>query len=113
MLRVDDLSPTRDYLHVRDVIRAYRLLREKGAPGEIYNISSGDGRTMQKGLDILLAASDSGIRVEPDPERFRPSDVPYMVGDSTKLATATGWAPAVSFDDTLHELLQWTREQTS
>ncbi len=113
VLRVGDLSPTRDYLHVRDVIRAYRLLREKGAPGEVYNISSGEGRSMQKGLDILLAASDSEIRVEPDPERFRPSDVPYMVGDNTKLAAATGWTPAVGFDDTLHDLLQWTREQTS
>ncbi len=110
VLRVGDLSPLRDYLHVRDVIRAYRLLRAKGAPGEIYNIASGEGLSMQKGLDILLAASDSEIGIEPDPARFRPSNVPYMVGDSAKLERATGWRPAGTLADTLHELLQLTRE---
>lgn len=113
VLHVGDLSAQRDYLHVRDVIRAYRMLRDQGTPGEVYNISSGEGPTMQMGLDILLAASESLIRVEPDPERFRPSDVPYMVGDSTKLRTATGWAPNGGFADTLHDLLHWTREQTT
>ena len=112
ILRVGDLSPLRDYLHVRDVIRAYRLLRAHGEPGEIYNISSGEGTAMQMGLDILLAASESEIRVEPDPERFRPSNVPYMVGDSSKLARATGWTPAGGLVDTLQDLLRWTREQT-
>jgi len=110
VLRVGDLSPLRDYLHVRDVVRAYRLLREKGEPGAVYNIASGTGLTMQKGLDILCAASESEIRVEPDPARFRPSDVPYMVGDCDKLKRATGWRPSGAFDDTLRELLQWTRE---
>ncbi|MBC8424885.1 GDP-mannose 4,6-dehydratase [bacterium] len=110
VLRVGDLSPLRDYLHVRDVVRAYRLLREKGVPGEIYNIASGKGLSMQNGLDILLAASDSEIGIEPDPARFRPSNVPYMVGDSDKLERATGWRPAGTLADTLRELLQWTRE---
>jgi len=109
-LRVGDLSPVRDYLHVADVVRAYRLLRERGEPGEIYNVASGEGLSMQKGLDILLAASDSGIGVEPDPARFRPSNVPYMVGDCDKLKRATGWKPARGLDDTLRDLLQWTRE---
>ena len=110
MLRVGDLSPLRDYLHVKDVIRAYRLLREKGEPGELYNIASGVGVSMQKGLDILLAASESEIVVEPDPARFRPSNVPYMVGDNDKLERATGWQPSGALEDTLRELLQWTRE---
>jgi len=112
VMRVGDLSPLRDYLHVRDVIRAYRLLREKGVPGEIYNISSGTGASMQKGLDILLAASESEIRLEPDPDRFRPSNVPFMVGNSEKLKHATGWQPTGKLEDTLHELLQWTREKS-
>jgi GDP-4-dehydro-6-deoxy-D-mannose reductase len=111
VLHVGDLSPLRDYLHVRDVIRAYRMLRDKGVPGEIYNICSGVGLSMQKGLDILLAASESAIRIEPDPDRFRPSNVPFMVGDCDKLKHAVGWQPAGGFEDTLHELLQWTREQ--
>lgn len=113
VLRVGDLSPLRDYLHVRDVIRAYRLLREKGVPGEIYNISSGTGVSMQKGLDILLAASESDIGIEPDPDRFRPSNVPFMVGSSDKLKQATGWQPAGELEDTLRELLQWTREKST
>ncbi|MBU1675485.1 GDP-mannose 4,6 dehydratase, partial [bacterium] len=79
-------------------------------PGEIYNIASGAGVSMQKGLDILLAASESEIGVEPDPARFRPSNVPYMVGDSGKLNRATGWQPSGALEDTLRELLQWTRE---
>ncbi len=110
VLRVGDLSPLRDYLHVRDVVGAYRLLRDKGEPGEIYNIASGVGVSMQKGLDILLAASESEIRVEPDPARFRPSNVPYMVGDCDKLTSATGWQPSSALEATLHELLQWARE---
>jgi len=66
--------------------------------------------SMQKGLDILLAASESEIRVEPDPARFRPSNVPYMVGDCDKLTSATGWQPSSALEATLHELLQWARE---
>jgi GDP-4-dehydro-6-deoxy-D-mannose reductase len=106
ILKVGNLEPLRDYLNVQDVINAYLLLAEKGAIGEIYNIASGKGITIQHGLDVMLEVADIEIKVETDPDRFRPLDSPCLIGDSTKLRTATGWEPKYTIDDTLTEMVK-------
>ncbi len=108
---VGDLRPHRDYLHVRDVVRAYRLLAERGLPGQVYNVASGAGTTLQNALDILCRASELGVRVRTDPDRLRPADIPHLVGDAAKLRAATGWVPKLDLETALRDLLQWMREQ--
>lgn len=110
-IRTGDLSAIRDFLDVRDVIAAYRLLTQAGRPGEIYNVSSGRSLTIQQGLEILVGEARCPIVVQRDPARCRPSDIPVMIGDSTKLRRETGWQPVHEFDKTLLGLLNEARKE--
>ncbi|MBI4505313.1 MAG: GDP-mannose 4,6-dehydratase [Chloroflexi bacterium] len=108
VLRVGNTSPRRDFTDVRDVVRAYALLLERGTPGEVYNVGSGVARSVQDLIAGLLDASGLAVRVEQAPELVRPVDVPEMRCDNRKLVAATGWAPRVPFAETLHDVwLDW------
>jgi GDP-4-dehydro-6-deoxy-D-mannose reductase len=102
---VGNLEPVRDILDVRDVVRAYVALLERGAAGEVYNVASGRGISMAE-LFARLAAI-VGVAASPvaDPALLRPVDMPYLVGDSTKLRAATGWTPELPLDTTLADLV--------
>jgi len=111
VIRVGNLDAKRDFSDVRDVVRAYWLAAEKGEPGDVYNIGSGRAYAMREVLDTLLSKSKVKVRVEVDPERLRPSDVPILLSDSTKFRTLTGWAPRIPFEKTLGDLLDYWRER--
>jgi GDP-4-dehydro-6-deoxy-D-mannose reductase len=111
VLQVGDLSAQRDFTDVRDIVRAYRLLVERGTPGEAYNIASGEAHSIQEVLDTLLSLTAVPITVTIDEKRLRPSNIPILVGDNTRLRQATGWSPTVRFDQTLQEVLQDCRER--
>jgi GDP-4-dehydro-6-deoxy-D-mannose reductase len=111
-VRVGDLKPRRDYSDVRDIVRGYWLLLERGEPGEVYNLCSGRSWAMQRVLDFLLAQSTvKDIAVEVDPARLRPSDVMVLEGDPSKIEKATGWRTEIPFERTLLELLNYWRER--
>jgi GDP-4-dehydro-6-deoxy-D-mannose reductase len=98
---VGDLSPTRDFTDVRDVVRAYRLLMHHGAAGEAYNVCSGLEISIGEVLEMVIAACGADITAVVDPLLLRPVDVPRRVGDNTKLRRATGWTPSFNLNDTL------------
>lgn len=108
-----DLSIVRDFLDVRDVVAAYRLLLKEGRPGEIYNVSSGIPLTIDRGLEILVDSARCPIKVSRDPALRRPSDTPIMVGNSTKLRRETGWEPEWDINSTLGDLLNAARKEFS
>jgi len=95
---------------VRDVVAAYWLTVQTGEPGAVYNVGSGQGYTIQSILDILLQMSTVDIRVEQDPSRLRPSDVPAMICDNRRLVEATGWQPRLALRDTLQDVLNGWRQ---
>lgn len=111
IVRVGNLDARRDFLDVRDVVRAYRLALVQGTPGEVYNIASGVGIRIGAALDALLALATLPIATELDPTRLRPSDVPVLVADSSRLRAATGWQPAIPFEQSLRDTLNWWRER--
>ncbi len=111
VLRVGNLEPARDFTDVRDVVRAYYLALLHGRAGEAYNVSSGVPRTIQSLLDQLLALAQVSIRVEIDPQRYRPADVPVVYASSTKLSTDTGWIPTLPIEQTVREVLADCRLQ--
>jgi GDP-4-dehydro-6-deoxy-D-mannose reductase len=111
VIRVGNLEAVRDFTDVRDMVRAYWLAVTKAKPGEVYNVATGSGITIQAMLDQLLALSTAAVRVEQDPERMRPSDVVRLIGDSSKFRADTGWAPEIPFDRTLADLLAYWRER--
>jgi GDP-4-dehydro-6-deoxy-D-mannose reductase len=105
VVKVGNLEPVREFLHVKDVVDAYARLLVKGEPGEIYNIASGQGIALD---DLLFKMADlAGIRPIPevDPELVRTADIPHLVGDASKLREATGWAPRIPLEQTLEEVL--------
>lgn len=107
---VGNLAAARDFTDVRDVVRAYRLLAEVGVAGEVYNVCSGDARTIQELFDILISNAEVPIATHDDPELFRPIDVPVLTGDATKIAELCGWRPEIEIDDTLAAVLEdWRR----
>ncbi|MBW3571781.1 MAG: GDP-mannose 4,6-dehydratase [Gemmatimonadetes bacterium] len=110
VLRVGNLSARRDLLDVRDVVRAYVRLMESGAPGRVYNVCSAVARSMREAVDELVEISGTRARLEVDPERVRPVDLPLLLGDDARLR-ALGWAPSIPFRQTLADLLEWQAER--
>jgi GDP-4-dehydro-6-deoxy-D-mannose reductase len=109
VLQVGNLTSRRDFTDVRDTVRAYALLLERGQAGEVYNVGSGESHRIQDLLDVLLSLARVSIRVETDPARLRPNDVPDLVCDSRRLREATGWQPRYRLEDTLRDLLDYER----
>jgi GDP-4-dehydro-6-deoxy-D-mannose reductase len=107
---VGNLSTSRDFTDVRDVVRAYRLLVERGVSGEVYNVASGVDRTMLEIADSLRRAVDESIVFETDPALLRPSDIPVLRGSYEKLHAATSWEPEIEFATTLADILDSVQE---
>jgi GDP-4-dehydro-6-deoxy-D-mannose reductase len=110
VVRTGNLEARRDFTDVRDVVRAYRLLVERGEPGEAYNVCSGRDVAIQEIADHLAAQAKAPVTFELDPERLRPADVPVVRGDNAKLRAATGWSTTIPLEDTLGDVLAWWRE---
>jgi GDP-4-dehydro-6-deoxy-D-mannose reductase len=110
-LHVGNLSAIRDFTDVRDVVRAYEAVAAHGFAGECYNVCSGRGIAIQDLVDGLVARSRVPIRVVTDPARFRPVDVPVVVGSAAKLELLCGWQTEIPLDRTLDDLLDWWRQR--
>jgi GDP-4-dehydro-6-deoxy-D-mannose reductase len=110
VLKVGNLVPSRDVMDVRDAVRAYAVIMKSGTPGTIYNVASGVGRPVRAIVEALVARSQVPVRIEQDPTRFRPNDVPVLVGNSRRLQQATGWRPEISFEEMIDDLLEYWRQ---
>ena len=104
-LQVGNLTSRRDFTHVKDVVRAYRLIAEKGISGEIYNVGSGSTYSIQDILDKLIKLAKCPVPVRCDPARMRPSDTPVICCNHTKLTRETGWLPEFTVDQILQDVL--------
>ncbi|RJS15632.1 GDP-4-dehydro-6-deoxy-D-mannose reductase [Corallococcus sp. H22C18031201] len=104
VLRTGNLDAIRDFSHVKDVVEAYRVLLTQGVPGQSYNICSGEGRTIRSLLEEMLVLAGVDARIELDPARLRPSDIPSLVGAPDKLR-ALGWHPTHTVADALRDVL--------
>ena len=100
------LEPVRDFTDVADVVRAYRLLVERGEPGEVYNVCSGVGRSVAEVAEGLLRLARHPIDLVSDPALVRPVEVPRLVGSNRRIREATGWEPEVPWEKTLEGILE-------
>src|SRR5438132_694259 len=109
---VGDLKPTRDFSDVRDIVRGYWTLLERGTPGEVYNLCSGVDWSIERVLTFLVGKSTAPrIEIRQDPARLRPSDVPILRGSRVKVEPTLGWRPAIPLETTLTDLLEYWRRR--
>jgi GDP-4-dehydro-6-deoxy-D-mannose reductase len=113
VIRVGNLAPRRDLTDVRDTVRAYIAVLERGTSGIVYNICSGRAPRMQDVLDGLLARASVAIDVQTEAALYRPHDAPIVVGDHARLTRHTGWRPTIALEQTLDDLLAFWRGVTA
>ena len=110
-ITVGNLDAARDLHDVRDTIRAYTTIVERGEPGRIYNVCAGQAFKIRDVLDRLVAMSRVPVTVTVDPARYRPSDNLMLLGDRTRIEREFGWKPRISLDQTLADLLDYWRKE--
>jgi GDP-4-dehydro-6-deoxy-D-mannose reductase len=111
VMNLGNMAAQRDFTDVRDVVRAYQLLIERGEAGQIYNVCSGTPRSIQFVLDTLQSLAQLKIEQISDPSKFRKVDTPISYGDATRLRAATGWSPAYTFEQTVRDVLNEARRK--
>lgn len=112
VINVGNLDSIRDFTDVRDIVKAYWLALEKGKSGEVYNLASGEGQKIKDILETLIKFAKVKVEIKEDPARMRPSDVPILVGDSTKFRELTGWKAEIPFEQTLRDILDFWRKNS-
>jgi GDP-4-dehydro-6-deoxy-D-mannose reductase len=112
VMTVGNLEARRDLTDVRDTVRAYRALMDRGRPGEVYNVCSGRAYRIGEILDLLLVQSRMAITVAADPSLRRPNDVPLVLGSYRRVHDELGWAPEVPVERTMDDLLRYWRDVT-
>lgn len=113
VLRVGNLDARRDITDVRDTVRAYTRLLERGRPRTPYNVCRGEAYRVGDLLDILLRRARVPIVVEADPARLRPSDSPVVLGSAARIRAETGWESRIPIEQTLDDLLAYWRDALS
>jgi GDP-4-dehydro-6-deoxy-D-mannose reductase len=110
-ISVGNLDAQRDLTDVRDTVRAYRLILERGRPGRPYNVCSGRAITIRHLLDQLISRARVPVAVKTDPARLRPNDTPLLLGDPSRLRGELGWSAEIPLEKTLDDLLEYWRRQ--
>lgn len=110
VIKVGNLEAERDFTDVRDIVRAYEMVVKHGRKGDVYNVGSGNAYKIKELLDILVSHSTVSIEVQEDFERMRPSDVPLIQCDASKLKNECNWKPIRDVCETLLDTLNYWRE---
>lgn len=109
-LKVGNLEAVRDFTDVRDAVRACRLAGDRRHAGEVFHVCSGRETAISEIVEILRELSTTEISIDVDEDRVRPSDIPWLVGDPSKIEAATGWRAEIPLRQTLSDLLEWWRK---
>jgi GDP-4-dehydro-6-deoxy-D-mannose reductase len=104
-IKAGDLGAKRDFVDVRDAVRAYELLAEKGQAGQVYNVASGRPVSMRQCLDFLQSQARVPVEDVFDPARVQNNDISIQVGSAKRLQEQTGWEPEISIEQSLLDLL--------
>lgn len=107
-IKVGNLKAVRDFTDVKDIVRAYRIVMEEGKVGEVYNIGSAQGYTLQEILDQLIGLAKVEIKISHDSKLFRPVDMPFIIADNTKIRNL-GWEPSIPLAETIARVLEYWR----
>ncbi len=109
VINTGNLAVRREFGDVRDVVKAYIAVLEKGEPGEAYNVATGEPHELRTVLGLLVDMAETKLEVVVDPEKLRPVDFPVLYGSAAKLERLTGWKPEYRIEDTLRSVLDHWR----
>ncbi len=109
IIKAGDVSIVRDFVDVRDVVRAYYLLLCNGNKGEVYNVCTGVGRSLKEIILKMASLIGKEIRILQDPALIRPIDNPVIIGSFNKIKKCTGWMPEKLFEESLEDILKYWR----
>jgi len=111
VMTLGNLEPKRDLMDVRDTVRAYEALVERGTPGQTYNVCAGKAIAIGKLVEQLVSYSRVAVTIGQDPALLRPNDAPVLVGDHSRVTADTGWRPEIAIERTLADLIEYWRAQ--
>lgn len=109
-LKVGNLDAVRDFSDVKDMVRAYFLLMEKGQVGEVYNVGSGTGVAVSSVVQQLAQLAKKPVTIEVDQSRIRALDIPVIIANNEKIKRL-GWQPTIPLEQSLQRVLDYWREQ--
>lgn len=112
-LSVGNIYVERDFTDIRDVVRAYRALLEKGKTNETYNVCSGSAIRLADIIRMFESISGTKVTVETEAARVRHDDIMKVSGDPAKIREETGWHPEISLSQTIADLLEYWRQDLS
>jgi GDP-4-dehydro-6-deoxy-D-mannose reductase len=108
-LSMGNMESQRDFMDVRDTVRAYQSMMASAQPGVPYNVCSGVPLRIRELVDLMRSQARQPIAIELDPSRFRPNDTPLVLGDHARLTHDTGWTPRLPLERTIGDLLDFWR----
>lgn len=111
VISTGSLDAKRDFVDVRDAVRAYELVAKKGKPGEVYNVASGRAVSIGECLSILLKQAKVPVEAVLDSAKLQKNDVPIQIGSAKKLRDAAKWGPRIGLKKSLFDLLNDWRER--
>ena len=109
-MRVGNLKVIRDFLDVEDIVKAYYLLFQLGIKGEVYNVCSGKGYSIEEILKKIYLLVGYEVRYQINPQLIRPNDIPIIIGDNTKICTTTNWKPSIEITETLQKIIAYYKK---
>ncbi|HOZ06735.1 MAG TPA: GDP-mannose 4,6-dehydratase, partial [candidate division Zixibacteria bacterium] len=112
-VRVGNLAARRDFSDVRDIVRGYRLLAERGAPGEVYQLCSGRATSIETVLRLLLGFTAKPVAIAVDRGKWRAADIPVLRGSNRRAVEELGFANRYSLKQTLRETFAYWKERLS
>ena len=108
-IQVGNLKVKRDFSHVKDVVRAYRMIVESDNCNQIYNVGSGNAYSLEDMLTYIIGLSNQNIEIEVDQDRIRPTDQPVICCDRSLIGKELGWKPQYNVYDALKEMYECYR----
>lgn len=109
VIEAGDIDTTRDFTDVRDVVAAYAALLARGVSGSTYLIGSGVERKVRDLLEIMCRLARASASIAQDAAKMRPAEQRRMVADASLLQRDTGWHPSIPMEQTLSDILEYTR----
>jgi GDP-4-dehydro-6-deoxy-D-mannose reductase len=113
LLELGNTKVKREFMNIKDIIRAYAVAIEKCESGNIYNISSNKGHTIKEALEVFKKLSKTKFEVKTDPSKIRKVDIPVLIGNGNKFSQHTGWTHKIKFEKTIEDLLNYWRAKIS